>query len=55
MTSKKIKVMRNASFGLAGLAVLVLAAATVVEAAQGSTGIYGSPLFVALWTFNYSW
>ena len=50
MTSKKIKVMRNASFGLAGLAVLVLAAATVVEAAQGSTGIYGSPLFVALWT-----
>ena len=48
-----MKLLRNMSFGLIGLMVLILAVATCVEKMQGTSFvtayIYGSPWFVALW------
>ena len=48
-----MKLLRNISFGLIGLMVLILAVATCVEKVQGApfvaAHIYGSPWFVALW------
>lgn len=48
-----MKLLRNISFGLMGLMVLMLAVATCVEKMQGTpvvtAYIYGSPWFIALW------
>ena len=48
-----MKSLRNISFGLIALIILILAIATCVEKVQGTaftfTYIYGSPWFVALW------
>ena len=51
----KMNFLKCMSFGLAGLLVAVLAAATVLEKLQGTSfvvrWIYSSPVFVALWVF----
>ena len=51
----KMNFLKCMSFGLAGLLVAVLAAATVLEKLQGTSfvvrWIYSSPVFVALWAF----
>ena len=48
-----MKILRNLSFGLLGLLVCVLMAATCVEKAWGTPlvvrHVYGSPWFVACW------
>ena len=48
-----MKLLRNISFGLMGLMVLMLAVVTCVEKMQGTpvvmAYIYGSPWFIALW------
>ena len=48
-----MKLLRNLSFGLVVLLVVILAVATCLEKAQGTSfvtaHIYGSPWFVALW------
>ncbi len=48
--TKKTKLFRNLSFGLAVLTIVVLVCASVLETVCGTNHIYGSPLFVALWT-----
>ena len=48
-----MKLIKRIAFGSAGLLVLLMMAATVVEKLQGTgtawTAIYGSPFFTILW------
>lgn len=50
------RLLRNITFGCAGITVLVLIAATIIEHLRGTafahTHIYGSPFFVALWALT---
>ena len=51
--TNKTKLLRNTCFGLTALAIIILAAATIIETLYGTevavTYFYGSPVFVALW------
>lgn len=47
--TRNVKLLRNISFGLTVIIIFVLATATIVETVRGTTHIYSSPLFTALW------
>lgn len=47
--TRNAKLLRNISFGLTAIIILVLATATFVETIQGSTRIYSSTVFTIMW------
>ena len=47
--TRNAKLLRNISFGLTAIIILVLATATFVETIQGSTRIYSFTVFTIMW------